>query len=81
MVKSMSALTACFRGLSPNDDDMFDLESDDTSEERDKAVAAVRDDPVLVSLRHRIESAIQSVVQVWNGDSDVAEVSWTRKWR
>ena len=74
MITSMSALTACFRGLSPSDDDMFDLETEDTSAERDKAVLAVREEQTVVSLRHKIESTVQAVVRAWNGDSDVADV-------
>ena len=71
---SMAALTACFKGLSPNDDDMFDLESEDTQEEKDMVVQAVRTDPSLVTLRQHVESTIQKIVGYWNGDSEVADV-------
>jgi hypothetical protein len=72
LVQSMNALTACFRGLSPSDDDMFDsLDGDD--EAKNAAVAIARQDPGMVALRQRTEQAISGVVQVWSGDSEVAD--------
>jgi hypothetical protein len=71
LVQGMNGLAACFKGLSPSDDDIFDLEEKAGDEE---AVAAAREDLRMVSLRRRIEQAITSVVQVWNGDGEVADV-------
>jgi hypothetical protein len=68
----MNALTACFKGLSPSDDDIFDLTESDA--DKDAAVRMVRDDPRMVSLRSRVEQGIAGVVQVWNGDGEVADV-------
>lgn len=72
LVPAMNALTACFKGLSPSDDDMFDLSEDDETE-RNQGIAIARAQPVMIDLRQRTESAIQGVVQVWNGDSEVAD--------
>jgi hypothetical protein len=71
----MNALAACFKGLSPSDDDMFDLDDGDETTDKAAAVAAARSDPTMLSLRGRIESAITAVVQVWSGDAEVADVS------
>ncbi|RSH89503.1 hypothetical protein EHS25_002053 [Saitozyma podzolica] len=63
LVQSMNALAACFKGLSPSDDDMFDLDDGDETTDKAAAVAAARSDPTMLSLRGRIESAITAVVQ------------------
>lgn len=73
LVQAMNSLAASFKGLSPSDDDMFDL-SDDDDGDKDLAVAQAREDPRLVNLRQSIEQAIGGVVNVWDGDSEVADV-------
>lgn len=72
LVPAMNALTACFKGLSPSDDDMFDLTESDESA-RNESITVARSQPVMVDLRQRTESAIQGVVGVWTGDSEVAD--------
>jgi hypothetical protein len=37
----MNALAACFKGLSPSDDDMFDLDDGDETTDKAAAVAVV----------------------------------------
>jgi hypothetical protein len=64
LVQSMNALAACFKGLSPSDDDMFDLDDGDETTDKAAAVAAARSDPTMLSLRGRIESAITAVADV-----------------
>ncbi|KAL1406931.1 hypothetical protein Q8F55_006343 [Vanrija albida] len=72
LVQAMNSLTACFKGLSPSDDDMFDsLEGDD--EVKEAAINAARADPGMVALRQQAENAISGVVTVWNGDGEVAD--------
>lgn len=72
LVQAMNALTACFKGLSPSDDDMFDsLDGDD--ETKAAAMTVARADPGMIALRQRTEQAISGVVQVWNGDGEVAD--------
>lgn len=72
LVQSMNALTACFKGLSPSDDDMFDsLDGDD--DVKAAAIATARADPGMTALRAQTEQAISGVVAVWNGDSEVAD--------
>ena len=74
LVQNMNALTASFKGLSPSDDDWFDMTEDGpSSEEIAEATRVARTDPRMVTLRTNIELAIQSVVQVWNGDGEVAD--------
>lgn len=76
LVQTLSALTASFRGLSPSDDDIFDLSEDGpSSEEKTAAINLAREDPRMVNLRSRIEEAVKGVVEVWNGDGEVADVS------
>lgn len=75
LVQTLAALTASFRGLSPSDDDIFDLSDDGpTSEEKSAAIELARSDPRMVSLRSRIEEAVKGVVEVWDGDGEVADV-------
>ncbi|WVQ82597.1 hypothetical protein IAT38_004727 [Cryptococcus sp. DSM 104549] len=69
LVQTVTSLTACFKGLSPMDD-LFETVDDD---EDDNAVKLVREDPRMVALRERVYGAVEGVVQVWNGDSEVAD--------
>ena len=77
LVLNFSALTASFKGLSPSDDEIFDLSDDDGLSMDDKAasVKLARDDERMVRLRGRIEELVGRVVGVWNGDGEVADVS------
>lgn len=76
LVQTMHALTACFKGLAPSDDEMFDLsDAEPSSVDKDAAVKTVRQDPRMVALRSRTEEAIRAVVRVWNGDGEIADVS------
>lgn len=68
----MNALTACFKGLSPSEDDMFETSADDEAA-KNAAIARARADPGMTALRQQTEQAISAVVQVWNGDSEVAD--------
>ena len=68
-------MTACFKGLSPSDDDIFDLadEEDDGTSKQD-AVNTARVHDRMLALRTRIECTVARVVQVWRGDGEVADV-------
>ena len=68
-------MTACFKGLSPSDDDIFDLadEEDDGTSKQD-AVNTARLHDGMLALRTRIERTVAGVVQVWRGDGEVADV-------
>lgn len=67
LVQCMHALVACFKGLSPSEDDIFE-EGVDT-----EAIARAR--PLVQPLRQRIEQSVTNVVAGWNGDGEVADVS------
>jgi hypothetical protein len=55
---------------------MWDLTEDEEAiEGRKRATEAVRSDGRILELRGGIESALGSLVSVWNGDSEVADVS------
>ncbi len=75
LIQAINAMTACFKGLSPSDDDIFDLsdEQDDGTDKQD-AVEAIRRSDRMVALRARIQSAIAGLVQVWHGDGGAADV-------
>lgn len=73
LVQAMNSLTACFKGLSPSDDDMFEPEEDDAA--KNAAIAIARGDAGMVALRQQTEQAISGVLGVWNGDGQVADVS------
>lgn len=54
---------------------MWDLTEDEESvESRKRATETVRSDGRIVELRSGIESALGGLVNVWNGDSEVADV-------
>ncbi|KAL7420320.1 hypothetical protein Q5752_005289 [Cryptotrichosporon argae] len=74
LVQSMNALTACFKGLSPSEDDIFDaLDDDEVSGSKNMAISAARADAGMTQLRARTEQAVADVVQVWDGDAEVAD--------
>lgn len=77
LVQTMNALTASFKGLSPSDEDIFDLVDETEGIDKDEAVKAIRDALPMQQMRGSIEQAIAGVVQVWNGDAEVADVSLT----
>lgn len=70
----MEALTACFKGLSPSDDDMFEND-EEGDESRLTAVKIARSDARMMQLRQQCEQAITGVIQVWKGDSEIGEAS------
>lgn len=69
----MEALTACFKGLSPSDEDIFDLGSEDEEALKADAVLLAREDPRMLALRQRIEASVQGIVVVWTGEAEVAD--------
>jgi hypothetical protein len=80
LVQSLNALTACFRGLSPPDDEMWDLTEDEEDvSARTQATELARQDGRIQELRGNIELALSNLVVVWNGDSEVADVSFPHK--
>jgi hypothetical protein len=80
LVQSLNCLTACFKGLSPSDDEMWDLnEDEEVVERRKRDTEVVRGDVRIMELRGGIESALSSLVSVWNGDNEVADVRLSSK--
>jgi len=76
LVQAINALTACFKGLSPSDNDIFDLaDMEDDGSDKQDAVDAIRRDALMIALRTRIERSVAGVVRVWSGDGEVADVS------
>ncbi|WVR03182.1 hypothetical protein IAU60_000173 [Kwoniella sp. DSM 27419] len=71
LIQSTACLTACFKGLSPSEDDIFDTSDEDESE-REEKVKIAREDSRMVALRQGIESAIEGLVGIWSGDIEVA---------
>ena len=66
LLHSMNALAACFKGLAPSEDEMFD------TDESPKDITLARER--LQGLRSRVEGAIMGVIGVWQGDGEVADV-------
>jgi len=55
---------------------MWDLtEDEDDVARRQRNTELVRGDVRILELRGNIETALSSLVSVWNGDSEVADVS------
>lgn len=69
LLQSINALAACFKGLAPSEDEMFD------TDEAPKDITSARDR--LQILRQRIEGGVMGVIGVWQGDGEVADVSRT----
>jgi len=77
LFQAIEALTACFQGLTPSDDDMFDdIEND--QESRLAAITATRSDLRMVHLRQRCEQRITEVIQGWKGDSEIGDVRFVK---
>nr|XP_031862141.1 uncharacterized protein CI109_002554 [Kwoniella shandongensis]KAA5529213.1 hypothetical protein CI109_002554 [Kwoniella shandongensis] len=73
LIQSAAALTACFKGLAPSDDDMFDTADEEDDKEKEERVKIAREDQRMILLRTRVEGAVSGVVQVWNGDAEIAD--------
>jgi hypothetical protein len=73
LVSNIDALAACFRGLTPSEDDIFDADEDTVA--NDNRIREVKVDPRLAHIRQRAEQSIAAVVGVWAGDGEVADVS------
>ena len=69
LLSSMNALAACFKGLAPSEDEMFD------TDETPKDIGPARER--LRGLRERVERSVGGVIGVWQGDGEVADVSFT----
>ncbi|WVF66636.1 hypothetical protein IAT40_001376 [Kwoniella sp. CBS 6097] len=72
LIESTASLTACFKGLSPSEDDVFDTSDEDEAAKEEK-VRIAREDPRMIALRQGIEGAVEGVVRVWKGDAEVAD--------
>ena len=76
LVQSLNSLTACFKGLSPSEDEMWDLTEDEEDvARRNESVRVAKETDRIRKLRGGIEAALSTVVGVWNGDGEVADVS------
>jgi len=74
LLNGVNCLAACFKGLSPSDDDIFDLDTEEEELRREQGIRAAREDERMIRLRLQIEDAISRVVQIWQGDADMADV-------
>ncbi len=73
-MKQLEALTACADGLTPSDEDMFDLEPE-KSAGTVAAMETVRQDPRMMALRERMISALSRAIGIWSMDSEMGSVS------
>lgn len=81
LISALDSLTACFKGLSPaEDDELFETsESEESVAERTEGTRIAKSDERIIALRMRIEQAVSGIVAVWNGDGEIADVS-RRDW-
>ncbi|OXG35215.1 hypothetical protein C367_00450 [Cryptococcus neoformans Ze90-1] len=71
LIQTINSLTACLKGLSPSDDEIFDAVDDE--DQKEEEMKRVRSDERMARLREKIYMAIEGVVGVWNGDSETAD--------
>ena len=76
-MQALNSLSACYRGLSPAEDDEL-FETSETEENLARRAAEMeeakqRED--VVKLRESIETCLSMVVTSWNGDGEIADVS------
>ncbi|KAJ9116745.1 hypothetical protein QFC20_000680 [Naganishia adeliensis] len=67
----LQALTACANGLTPAEEDMFDLDPDATASTA-RSLEATRNDPRLQQIRNRILHAVSRVMDTWSQDTEMA---------
>lgn len=73
-MQQLETLTACANGLTPSDEDMFDLEPEETAS-TSRALEMCRQDSRLVRLREGILQTVSKVIEIWGADVEVASVS------
>jgi len=70
----METLTACANGLTPSDEDMFDLDPEETAT-TSRSLEASRHEPEMAKLREGILKAVSRVIEIWGNDIEIASVS------
>jgi hypothetical protein len=70
----LQALTASANGLTPAEEDMFDLDPDATADTA-RNLETIRNDSRLQQLRDRILRAVSRVMETWSQDTEMATVS------
>lgn len=73
----LQALTACANGLTPAEEDMFDLDPDATASSA-RSLEVTRNDPRLQQVRNRILHGVSRVMDTWSHDTEMATVSLKR---
>jgi hypothetical protein len=74
-IQQMETLTACANGLTPSDEDMFDLDPEETAT-TSRSLETSRHDPEMAKLREGILQAVSRVIEIWGNDIEIASVSW-----
>lgn len=69
----LQALTACANGLTPAEEDMFDLDPDATADTA-RNLEVTRSDTRLHQTRDRILRAASRVMETWSQDTEMATV-------
>lgn len=75
-MKQIEALTAAADGLTPSDEDMFDLDPDESAGTAAAMESARRSDD-MATLRIGILNAITKATEIWSADAEMAGVSLT----
>lgn len=70
----LQALTACANGLTPAEEDMFDLDPDATASAA-RSLEITRHDSRLQQMRDRILHSVSKVMDIWSQDAEMATVS------
>ena len=74
-LQQLGWITACAKGLSDPDDDLFDLDTsvDESVLQRESSVN-IQNDPRVAEMRVRLAHAIQGIARAWSSDIEVAQV-------
>ncbi|KAL8292471.1 hypothetical protein RQP46_001083 [Phenoliferia psychrophenolica] len=73
-LQQLGWITACAKGLSDPEDELFDLDTslDESGLQRD-ASANVQSDPRVAEMRTRLAHAIQGIARVWASDVEIVQ--------
>ncbi|KAK4050191.1 hypothetical protein OIO90_005173 [Microbotryomycetes sp. JL221] len=73
-LQQLAYLTALAKGLSNPESDLLELDTSiDESQDAHNLALSIIQDPRVMSMRDRLSSTIQSIVEIWSNDSEISQ--------